>query len=70
MIILDRVGSGHYVDQSVGYNIMFLIREVVSMFVDVINVEFYIYGVAIRLIYVLAAFIVMAIFVKILRSVG
>ena len=70
MIILDRVGSGHYFDQSVGYNIMFLIREVVSMFVDVINVEFYIYGVAIRFIYVIGAFIVMSIFVKILRSVG
>lgn len=70
MILLDRFSGVDSFAQSVGYNIMFLIKKIATMFVDVINVEFYVYGVPIRLVYVMGAFIVMSILVKIIRSVG
>ena len=69
-MILDRVSGGHYFQESSGAVIEKLIINIASLLNQIINIEFIIYGVPIRLLYIFGFIIVFGALIAIIRSVG
>lgn len=54
----------------VGYVLEKLIRNIASLLNEILNIQFYVYGIPIRLLYFLCFFLVIWYIVTIIRSVG